>query len=52
MPQMSPMSWETLFIMFIMLYLITNMMIYWTKEKKTSQNKMSKNMTMHMNWKW
>nr|UPL65367.1 ATPase subunit 8 [Nithecus jacobaeae] len=51
MPQMSPMWWEILFIMFNMTLIMMNIMIYWQKSPKTSKNLM-KMMKNSMNWKW
>nr|QXP99389.1 ATP synthase F0 subunit 8 [Eoscarta assimilis] len=51
MPQMAPMSWMILFLMFINSYLIMNMMIYFFyKFKNMNLNK--NNSINQMNWKW
>nr|YP_009306193.1 ATP synthase F0 subunit 8 [Panaorus albomaculatus]AOP18550.1 ATP synthase F0 subunit 8 [Panaorus albomaculatus] len=51
MPQMSPMWWETLFILFIMLYLMMNFIIYWMNNKNFNGNKeyLKSN---NFKWKW
>nr|AFY16835.1 ATP synthase F0 subunit 8 [Lethocerus deyrollei]AOY34901.1 ATP synthase F0 subunit 8 [Lethocerus deyrollei]BCH52381.1 ATP synthase FO subunit 8 [Kirkaldyia deyrolli] len=52
MPQMSPLWWSTLFIMFISLFMvmctINYFMVFYKKTKKINQ-KMTKT---PMNWKW
>nr|YP_011010579.1 ATP synthase F0 subunit 8 [Halobates poseidon]WPW47233.1 ATP synthase F0 subunit 8 [Halobates poseidon] len=51
MPQMAPMSWLSLMIMFIMMIIVINSMSYFNKnytiKKKMSNMKMNK-----LNWKW
>nr|YP_004733175.1 ATP synthase F0 subunit 8 [Abidama producta]ACT36221.1 ATP synthase F0 subunit 8 [Abidama producta] len=51
MPQMAPMSWTMLLLMFIMSYMMFNTMIYFTQDLKTNK-KNKKIMTLQMNWKW
>uniref|UniRef100_UPI0030DFB444 ATP synthase F0 subunit 8 n=1 Tax=Chauliops quaternaria TaxID=2936723 RepID=UPI0030DFB444 len=51
MPQMSPMSWEILFTMFIMMYMMMNMMMYWMKKNKINQKSTNSKMSI-MKWKW
>nr|YP_006576033.1 ATP synthase F0 subunit 8 [Necrophila americana]ACZ58560.1 ATP synthase F0 subunit 8 [Necrophila americana] len=51
MPQMAPMNWLILFLMFIMVFLLFNSMNYFSfmyPIKKTSSNKS----TSKINWKW
>nr|AKI32214.1 ATP synthase F0 subunit 8 [Lethocerus indicus] len=52
MPQMSPMWWSMLFIMFITAFMVmctmTYFMVFYTKSK-TTHKKMQKT---SMNWKW
>nr|YP_009654917.1 ATP synthase F0 subunit 8 [Menida violacea]YP_010714118.1 ATP synthase F0 subunit 8 [Menida metallica]QCI09894.1 ATP synthase F0 subunit 8 [Menida violacea]QEL51208.1 ATP synthase F0 subunit 8 [Menida violacea]WDD39681.1 ATP synthase F0 subunit 8 [Menida metallica] len=52
MPQMAPLWWEMLFIMFFMSYMIINIMIFFNKNNtfKTS-NKINK-MSPQPNWLW
>nr|YP_010268792.1 ATP synthase F0 subunit 8 [Halobates proavus]UIG88094.1 ATP synthase F0 subunit 8 [Halobates proavus]UIG88100.1 ATP synthase F0 subunit 8 [Halobates proavus] len=51
MPQMAPLSWLTLMIMFIIMIIIINSMTYFNKnymiEKKLENKKMNQ-----LNWKW
>nr|ACJ69550.1 ATP synthase F0 subunit 8 [Ochterus marginatus] len=53
MPQMSPMWWFTLFIMFIMSLMMTSMLTFFNfmikKEKSILKTKMISKKT---NWKW
>nr|QAU54259.1 ATP synthase F0 subunit 8 [Cydnidae sp. ITV1034] len=52
MPQMAPLWWEFLFIMFITTYIITSMVIYHTFDiKLNKKNKTSKSFK-NMFWKW
>nr|YP_009485659.1 ATP synthase F0 subunit 8 [Cyclopelta parva]AVZ00795.1 ATP synthase F0 subunit 8 [Cyclopelta parva] len=52
MPQMSPLWWDCLFMMFVTLYILTMMcifhMISYYKVKKSSHSLLIKYMT----WKW
>nr|UPL65432.1 ATPase subunit 8 [Henestaris halophilus] len=51
MPQMSPMWWELLMIMFILLFIMTNSLIYWINYNKPAS--MSSYMEMSKDkWKW
>nr|AYE40948.1 ATP synthase F0 subunit 8 [Idioscopus sp. 'myrica']WEP24787.1 ATP synthase F0 subunit 8 [Idioscopus sp. 'myrica'] len=50
MPQMSPMWWLTLMLMFNLLYLMMNTILYFNyKVKNKNQILMKKS---KMNWKW
>nr|ATF28555.1 ATP synthase F0 subunit 8 [Aphrophora alni] len=51
MPQMAPMYWTFLFMLFIMLFIIFNMMIYFIFKfnKLSLYKKLNYN---QMNWKW
>nr|YP_009654735.1 ATP synthase F0 subunit 8 [Catacanthus incarnatus]QCI09290.1 ATP synthase F0 subunit 8 [Catacanthus incarnatus] len=56
MPQMAPLWWEILFLMFIFSYLTMNILIYFNN-KKENINQTNKNMNNMknnkiMNWKW
>nr|QIC20363.1 ATP synthase F0 subunit 8 [Oreogeton sp. DY-2020] len=53
MPQMAPISWLTLFIMFTLVFIMFCMMNYYITlplAPKTSDLKKSSN--YHMSWKW
>nr|AFP16879.1 ATP synthase F0 subunit 8 [Impressosora ruficollis] len=51
MPQMSPLSWLTLFILFTLALVIINILNFYTPIlKKSPQPKMLKKMST--NWKW
>nr|YP_010894992.1 ATP synthase F0 subunit 8 [Austalis copiosa]WJW73505.1 ATP synthase F0 subunit 8 [Austalis copiosa] len=53
MPQMAPMNWLSLFLLFSMIFLLFNMMNYFiylpTMPKSMTSNKI---ITKSMNWKW
>nr|YP_007476427.1 ATP synthase F0 subunit 8 [Dolycoris baccarum]AFI54815.1 ATP synthase F0 subunit 8 [Dolycoris baccarum]AGF25243.1 ATP synthase F0 subunit 8 [Dolycoris baccarum]AIC83235.1 ATP synthase F0 subunit 8 [Dolycoris baccarum] len=52
MPQMSPMWWEILFILFFTLYLMLNTIMYFSTIKySTSKKKISYNMNINK-WNW
>nr|YP_009754532.1 ATP synthase F0 subunit 8 [Myrmus lateralis]QIN90640.1 ATP synthase F0 subunit 8 [Myrmus lateralis] len=53
MPQMAPLWWEILFMVFIMLFILMSIVIYYNtmmlpKNQKYSNNKIYN----QMNWKW
>nr|YP_011010605.1 ATP synthase F0 subunit 8 [Halobates robustus]WPW47272.1 ATP synthase F0 subunit 8 [Halobates robustus] len=51
MPQMAPMSWLSLMIMFIMMIIVINSMSYFNKNYKIKKS--TKNMEMNkLMWKW
>nr|WAP91726.1 ATP synthase F0 subunit 8 [Idiocerini gen. 'Neoamritatus' sp.] len=50
MPQMSPMWWLTLMLMFNLLYLITNNILYFNYKIKNKE--LIKSNKMKMIWKW
>nr|UPL65406.1 ATPase subunit 8 [Dinomachus sikhimensis] len=52
MPQMAPLWWETLYIMFIMMLMLTNIIIYYWTNKMPSPTTMDKKMSSVSNWKW
>nr|YP_010026161.1 ATP synthase F0 subunit 8 [Mattiphus splendidus]QOQ37013.1 ATP synthase F0 subunit 8 [Mattiphus splendidus] len=52
MPQMAPLWWESLFIMFIILFLIMSMIIYHLIKPKKMKLKSLNKMVYQMNWKW
>nr|YP_010988617.1 ATP synthase F0 subunit 8 [Sclerotia aquatilis]WOR80800.1 ATP synthase F0 subunit 8 [Sclerotia aquatilis] len=51
MPQMAPLSWLNLFIFFIIVFMMFNVMNYFSMiyKTKTSESKKSKN---NISWKW
>nr|ALO76509.1 ATP synthase F0 subunit 8 [Chrysolagria sp. CHR01] len=51
MPQMSPLSWLTLMIQFILLFSLFNVMIYFLFEKNKLILKLLKNKKT-INWQW
>nr|YP_009266366.1 ATP synthase F0 subunit 8 [Hygrobia hermanni]ANJ70493.1 ATP synthase F0 subunit 8 [Hygrobia hermanni] len=51
-PQMAPMSWLTLYILFLLLFFLFNFMNYYLFLVKNKNNEM-KNINKHQfNWKW
>nr|WPW47389.1 ATP synthase F0 subunit 8 [Asclepios apicalis] len=51
MPQMAPLSWLSLMIMFIMMIISINSLMYFNKKYLAKKNIMSKS-EKNMNWKW
>nr|YP_011010592.1 ATP synthase F0 subunit 8 [Halobates alluaudi]WPW47246.1 ATP synthase F0 subunit 8 [Halobates alluaudi]WPW47285.1 ATP synthase F0 subunit 8 [Halobates alluaudi] len=51
MPQMAPLSWLSLMIMFIMMIIVINSMSYFNKNYMIKKNKKNMNMNQ-LNWKW
>nr|UPL65601.1 ATPase subunit 8 [Rhopalus maculatus] len=51
MPQMSPLWWETLYIMFIMVFMIMIMIMYHNKNYKLKNTSYKKKINQ-LNWKW
>nr|YP_008592443.1 ATP synthase F0 subunit 8 [Eusthenes cupreus]AFY16809.1 ATP synthase F0 subunit 8 [Eusthenes cupreus] len=52
MPQMAPLWWESLFLSFIILFIISSMIIYHIpKYSKLDAKSVSENINQ-MNWKW
>nr|YP_009522473.1 ATP synthase F0 subunit 8 [Micronecta sahlbergii]AXQ02196.1 ATP synthase F0 subunit 8 [Micronecta sahlbergii] len=51
MPQMSPMYWLSLFMMFNLLIMMFTQMIYFSNNKQPVI-KMNKISSQNMNWKW
>nr|YP_009971724.1 ATP synthase F0 subunit 8 [Platisus angusticollis]QNG56434.1 ATP synthase F0 subunit 8 [Platisus angusticollis] len=51
MPQMSPLSWLTLFLFFITIYILYNIMNYFSFIYPMKTYKISKSM-IKINWKW
>nr|UJI65703.1 ATP synthase F0 subunit 8 [Glossina austeni] len=53
MPQMAPISWLSLFIIFSMSFMIFNMMNYYSFSPTMPKSKFLKNKNfLSMNWKW
>nr|QNE85744.1 ATP synthase F0 subunit 8 [Tomosvaryella palliditarsis] len=53
MPQMAPIGWLSLFLIFSMSYMMFNMFNYYTLVPSLSFKKLNKNMNYNsMNWKW
>nr|YP_008757559.1 ATP synthase F0 subunit 8 [Batocera lineolata]AEV21654.1 ATP synthase F0 subunit 8 [Batocera lineolata]ATN28875.1 ATP synthase F0 subunit 8 [Batocera lineolata] len=51
MPQMSPISWLTLFIFFLMIFFIFNIMNYYIFNYNIKIQQKNKKLTL-FNWKW
>nr|YP_009694523.1 ATP synthase F0 subunit 8 [Eurydema qinlingensis]QEI26508.1 ATP synthase F0 subunit 8 [Eurydema qinlingensis] len=52
MPQMSPLWWDLLFILFFMIYMLFNIIIYFNYKKNMIKNHSIMNKSMHFNWLW
>nr|YP_009441672.1 ATP synthase F0 subunit 8 [Amara communis]AOY39191.1 ATP synthase F0 subunit 8 [Amara communis] len=53
MPQMAPMNWLFLYIMFNMIFLMFNFLNYYMFLIKNTMNTFkNKNITKKLNWKW
>nr|YP_010222488.1 ATP synthase F0 subunit 8 [Aethus nigritus]AVJ52284.1 ATP synthase F0 subunit 8 [Microporus nigrita]UCC45899.1 ATP synthase F0 subunit 8 [Aethus nigritus] len=52
MPQMAPIWWEMLFIMFITTFIIMSMMIYHITQTKKGESDATIYVYPNMNWKW
>nr|AIW64793.1 ATP synthase F0 subunit 8 [Mekongiella wardi] len=53
MPQMSPMMWFTMFILFSTTMILFNQTMFFSfKMNKILLNKKSTNQKYHLNWKW
>nr|YP_010219082.1 ATP synthase F0 subunit 8 [Metrocoris esakii]UBY46235.1 ATP synthase F0 subunit 8 [Metrocoris esakii] len=51
MPQMAPLSWLSLMIMFIMTIIVINTLMYFNKNYMTKMESKEKDYNK-MNWKW
>nr|YP_010022276.1 ATP synthase F0 subunit 8 [Pentatoma semiannulata]QOL12466.1 ATP synthase F0 subunit 8 [Pentatoma semiannulata] len=52
MPQMAPLWWEILFLMFLITFLAINILIYFINNKNINMN-VNKNIKMNQfNWTW
>nr|QQV73464.1 ATP synthase F0 subunit 8 [Anthomyza sp. DY-2021] len=53
MPQMAPISWLTLFIVFLLTFMMFNILNYYSFIPSTPKSSSIKNFNMNsMNWKW
>nr|UOU85334.1 ATP synthase F0 subunit 8 [Cordilura albipes] len=53
MPQMAPINWLSLFIIFSMAFIMFNMMNYYSFMPLMPKSKLSiKNSMLSLNWKW
>nr|YP_010374282.1 ATP synthase F0 subunit 8 [Tholosanus proximus]QVD38904.1 ATP synthase F0 subunit 8 [Tholosanus proximus] len=52
MPQMSPLWWEVLFLLFLMMYFLVNIMSYFSVNKSIVKNENSKKKPNQLNWTW
>nr|YP_010446949.1 ATP synthase F0 subunit 8 [Chyliza bambusae]UTM10314.1 ATP synthase F0 subunit 8 [Chyliza bambusae] len=52
MPQMSPINWLSLFILFSLTFMLFNMMNYFLIIPSSSQSKTSSKSTKSLVWKW
>nr|QZI85941.1 ATP synthase F0 subunit 8 [Eocanthecona furcellata] len=52
MPQMAPLWWEILFIVFIMTFLTFSIMIYFNKKNSTMSKTLSSKSIKNLNWMW
>nr|WKU83813.1 ATP synthase F0 subunit 8 [Brachypalpus cyanella] len=53
MPQMAPINWLSLFLLFSLIFMLFNMMNYFIYSPSTLKSKnMNKIYTNSMNWKW
>nr|YP_010946274.1 ATP synthase F0 subunit 8 [Allacta hainanensis]WGO56992.1 ATP synthase F0 subunit 8 [Allacta hainanensis] len=52
MPQMMPLSWLTLFIFFMMIFMLFNIMNYFTKIMVNNINNKMKLNSKSLMWKW
>nr|AYR05301.1 ATP synthase F0 subunit 8 [Coleoptera sp. ACP-2013] len=53
MPQMAPMSWLTLYILFILMFMLMIILNYYTfMYSPKNNNKYNKKNKIILNWKW
>nr|AXS66321.1 ATP synthase F0 subunit 8 [Staphylinoidea sp. 3 KM-2017] len=52
MPQMAPMNWLTLFIFFVLIFMLFNSINYFSFLYTPSPFKAPENKKMLMSWKW
>nr|UAM92167.1 ATP synthase F0 subunit 8 [Deleaster bactrianus] len=51
MPQMAPLNWMSLFVLFIMIFMMLNLMNYFSFTYQMKQSKFLKKSSQY-NWKW
>nr|QPT68416.1 ATP synthase F0 subunit 8 [Phraortes sp. 1 NS-2020] len=52
MPQMAPMSWIIIYMLFIMITMMFNMKIYFHKSNKLTKEFKNNNKMIDKTWKW
>nr|YP_010414110.1 ATP synthase F0 subunit 8 [Omophron limbatum]URQ84652.1 ATP synthase F0 subunit 8 [Omophron limbatum] len=52
MPQMAPMNWMFLYLMFSLIFLLFNFMNYYLFMIKNNKTNINKIMKFYNNWKW
>nr|YP_010311869.1 ATP synthase F0 subunit 8 [Grypocephalus pallipectus]UNA71177.1 ATP synthase F0 subunit 8 [Grypocephalus pallipectus]UPL65769.1 ATPase subunit 8 [Grypocephalus pallipectus] len=52
MPQMAPLWWETLFILFLMTFIFMNMIMYYNKMNNPKMNEVKNIKINQFKWKW
>nr|YP_009484277.1 ATP synthase F0 subunit 8 [Paratoxodera polyacantha]AVQ55073.1 ATP synthase F0 subunit 8 [Paratoxodera polyacantha] len=52
MPQMMPLNWLMLFLLFTMLFLLVNMFTYYIIQIKSAFKSSQKTIFKTLNWKW
>nr|ABB90921.1 ATP synthase F0 subunit 8 [Grylloblatta sculleni] len=52
MPQMAPLSWLILFVFFLMILMLFNMMNYFCSLPLLNKSEQSKIKTKNLNWMW
>nr|ARH55052.1 ATP synthase F0 subunit 8 [Leiodes picea] len=52
MPQMAPMNWLSLFIIFIIMFMLLNTLNYFSINYQVNKNKTMNKFNPIYNWKW
>nr|YP_009915356.1 ATP synthase F0 subunit 8 [Palomena viridissima]QLF99776.1 ATP synthase F0 subunit 8 [Palomena viridissima] len=52
MPQMAPLWWEILFLMFIMMYMFTSIIIYFSFNKSSTSSANKNKIISQLKWSW
>nr|AIW64767.1 ATP synthase F0 subunit 8 [Pielomastax soochowensis] len=52
MPQMSPLMWSPMLILFSILFIMFNLMNYFSFKNKKIKEMMHLNKNLPLNWKW
>nr|YP_004934963.1 ATP synthase F0 subunit 8 [Pielomastax zhengi]ADZ62105.1 ATP synthase F0 subunit 8 [Pielomastax zhengi] len=52
MPQMSPLMWSTMMILFSTMFIVFNSMIYFSFKNKKTTVKINGSQSLTLNWKW